>query len=414
MVFLADPSDQRTAQPRVSFVFALVAIGLDALGVGIIAPIVPQLVQQLAHLPPNRAAPWVGALIAAYAGMQFLFSPLLGALSDRFGRRPVILGSVAGIGFDYVLLALAPTLPWLFVGRLVAGATSANVAAATAFIADVSTTEERVTRFGLVGAAFGGGFVVGPALGGLLGQWGLRLPFWVAAGLALGNAAYGLFVMPESLSPEKRRPLEWRRINPVTAIGTAWRDPALRRLALAWSCSWIGLGAVQSSLVLFAGYRFGWGAGLSGVLLAGIGLSQAVVEGTLLRNVTNWLGESGTALAGYVAATLGYAVVALAFTGWMMLPAVALLTVGGLAMPSVRAIVSRRGKVDNQGEMQGVLTAVEGVTALVAPLLTAGLFYVFTSPVLPVRFAGAPFALAAVATAGAGVLLLRLRRAGEG
>ena len=392
-----------------SYLLVLVTLGLDAMGVGIIGPIVPKLVEQLAHLPPDRAAPWVGALIAAYAATQFLLAPLLGALSDRFGRRPVILGSVAGIGFDYVLLALAPSLPWLFLGRVVAGATSANVAAATAYIADVSSKEERAVRFGLIGATFGGGFVVGPALGGLLGEWGLRLPFWVAATVALANAAYGIWGLPESLPPDKRRPLDWSRANPFTALRGAWKDPALRRLSLAWSCSWVGLGAVQSSLVLFAGYRFGWGTALSGLLLAGIGLSQAVVEGTLLRPITARLGESGTALAGYAAATLGYAALALAFAGWMVLPAVVLLTFGGLAMPSVRAIVSGRGKVENQGEMQGVLTAVEGLTALFAPLVTAGLFFLFTRPSLPVHFAGAPFFLAALAAAAAGVMLRRLR-----
>ena len=392
-----------------SYLLVLVVLGLDALGVGIIGPIVPKLVEEMAHLPPDRAAPWVGALIAAYAGTQFLLAPLLGALSDRFGRRPVILCSVAGIGFDYVLLALAPSLWWLFLGRIVAGATSANVAAATAYIADVSTPEERVTRFGMIGATFGGGFVIGPAVGGLLGEWSLRLPFWVAAALALANAAYGIWGLPESLPMDKRRALDWSRANPLTALRRAWKDNALRRMAIAWSCSWVGLGAVQSSLVLFAGYRFGWGTALCGLLLAGIGLSQAVVEGTLLRPITARLGESGTALAGYTAATLGYATIALAFAGWMVLPAVLLLTFGGLALPSVRAIVSGRSKAETQGEMQGVLTAVEGLTALFAPLLTAGLFYLFTRPSLPVHFAGAPFFLAAIAAATAGVMLRRLR-----
>ena len=290
-----------------------------------------------------------------------------------------------------------------------AGATSANVAAATAYIADVSSPEERVTRFGLIGATFGGGFVVGPALGGLLGEWSLRLPFWVAATLALANAAYGIWGLPESLPKDKRRPLDWSRANPFRALRRAWKDKALRRLAIAWSCSWIGLGAVQSSLVLFAGYRFGWGTALCGLLLAGIGLSQAVVEGTLLRPITARLGESGTALAGYAAATLGYATIALAFAGWMVMPAVLLLTFGGLALPSVRAIVSGRSKAETQGEMQGVLTAVEGLTALFAPLLTAGLFFLFTRPSLPVQFAGAPFFLAALAAATAGLMLRRLR-----
>ena len=402
----AAPGEKGSA--RVSIVFVLITLGLDALGVGIIAPIVPGLVQQLAHLPPERAAPWVGALIAAYAGVQFFAAPLLGALSDRFGRRVVILTSVCGIGIDYLLLAWAPSLWWLFLGRLIAGATSANVAAATAFIADVSDPDEKTGRFGLIGATFGAGFVIGPALGGILGEHGLRLPFYAAAGIAFANLLYGFFVLPESLPPEHRRPISWARANPFGLLKGVVRDPALRRLALSWSCSWVGLGAVQSSLVLFTRYRFGWGPVANGLLLAGVGLSQAVVEGVLLTRVTARLGERTTALVGYCAGALGYAILALALAGWMMVPAVVLLALAGLAVPSVRAMVSGRGGVDHQGEMQGVLSAVEGLTAVAAPLVTAWLFYAFTSPALPVHLAGAPFLLAALAAITAWALVRQL------
>ncbi len=391
-----------------SVAFILTTLGLDALGVGIIAPIVPGLVQQLGHLPPERAAPWVGALIAAYAAVQFFAAPLLGELSDRFGRRPVILISVLGLGCDYILLAFAPSLWWLFLGRLVAGATSANVAAATAYIADISSQEDRPRLFGLVGATFGAGFVVGPALGGFLSVYGLRWPFIAAAGLSLLNAAFGLFVLPESLAQEHRRPLTWKRANPFRLLAGVLRDPALRRLATAWSCTWVGLGAVQSSLVLFTGYRFGWGAQLNGLLLAAVGVTQALVEGLLLPHVTGRLGERGTAIFGYLAGAAGYGTLAIALAGWTMGPAVVLIALGGLATPSVRAMVSGRGKVDNQGEMQALLTAVEGLTAVAAPLATAGLFYAFTAKVLPVTFPGAPFALAAASAALACVLLRRV------
>lgn len=390
-----------------SVVFILATLGLDALGVGIIAPIVPGLVQHLAHLLPSRAAPWVGALIAAYAAVQFFAAPLLGELSDRFGRRPVILISVAGLGCDYILLALAPSLWWLFVGRLIAGATSANVAAATAYIADVSKREDRSRLFGLVGATFGAGFVIGPALGGFLGGYNPRLPFIAAAILSLANVGFGLFVLPESLDAKDRRPMTWARANPFKLLAGVARDPALRRLALAWSCSWIGLCAVQSSLVLFTGYRFGWGPQLNGLVLACAGLSQAVVEGFLLRHVTGRLGERRTAIMGYLSGTVGYGLLATAFAGWTVLPAVAMISVGGLAIPSVRAMTSGRGSESHQGEMQGVLSAVEGITAVGAPLATAGLFYLFTESILPVTFPGAPFILAAASALLAGVLMIR-------
>ncbi len=393
-------------QRRASIVFVLVTLGLDALGVGIIAPIVPGLVRQLAHLPPERAAPWVGALVAAYAAMQFFAAPILGELSDRFGRRPVILASVFGLGCDYVLLALAPNLWWLFAGRLIAGATSANVAAATAYISDVSPQEDRSRLFGLIGATFGAGFVIGPALGGVLGDVWLRLPFIAAAALSFINVCFGIFVLPESLAHDKRRPMAWSRLNPFLRLVEVARDRALGRLAVSWSCTWIGLGAIQSSLVLFTNYRFGWGALLGGLVLAGVGLSQAVVEGLLLRHVTGRFGERGTAIIGYVSGAIGYGLLALALAGWTVAPAVVLIALGGLATPSVRAMVSGRGKVDNQGEMQGVLAAVEGLTAVVAPLLTAGLFYAFTTHLVPVVFPGAPFVLAA----GAGVIAVTLLR----
>jgi len=399
------------SQHRASVAFVLVTLGIDALGVGIIAPIVPGLVRQLAHLSPERAAPWVGALVAAYAAVQFFAAPFLGELSDRFGRRPVILFSVFGLGCDYVLLALAPNLWWLFAGRLIAGATSANVPAATAYIADISSKADRPRLFGLIGATFGAGFVIGPALGGSLAVLGLRLPFIAAAVLSFANLCFGLFALPESLEVENRRPMTRARANPFKLLAGILKDGSLWRLAVAWSCSWIGLGAVQSSLVLFTGYRFGWGPGRNGIVLAGVGLSQAVVEGLLLRHVTARLGERGTAVAGYVTGAAGYAMLAAPFASWIVVPAISLMALGGLATPAVRAMVSGQGGVDSQGEMQGILAAVEGLTAVVAPLLAAGLFYSFTTRLLPVTFPGAPFAFAAASAILACVLLGRWKPA---
>ncbi len=397
-----------SSRSRASVGFVLVTLGLDALGVGLIAPIVPGLVRQLAHLSEQQAAPWVGALIATYAAMQFFAAPLLAELSDRFGRRPVILASVFGLGCDYVLLTFAPNLWWLFAGRLIAGATSANVAAATAYIADLSAEADRAKLYGLVGATFGAGFVVGPALGGVLGGFGLRLPFVAAAALSFLNAGFGLFVLPESLKRQNRRPLSWARLNPFNQLAGVWHDRGLARLAVAWSCTWVGLGAVQSCLVLFTGFRFGWGPFFAGLVLGGVGLSQAVVEGFLLRFITGRLGPQRTATLGYVCGALGYGILAVAVAGWTMVPAVMLIALGGLATPSVRAMVSVHGEADTQGAMQGVLAAVEGLTAVVAPLLTAGLFFAFTARGNFVVFPGAPFVVAAAAAALAWVLIRRL------
>jgi DHA1 family tetracycline resistance protein-like MFS transporter len=395
------------SRQRASVAFVLITLGLDAVGVGIIAPIVPPLVRQLAHLPPDRAAPWVGALIGVYAAVQFFAAPLLGELSDRFGRRPVILASVFGLGCDYVFMALAPNLWWLFAGRLIAGATSANVPAATAYIADVSAPENRPRLYGLVGATFGAGFVIGPAIGGLLAAYGLRVPFIAAAALSFINVLFGIFVLPESLDREHRRTITLGRANPFKVlVGQIVRERGVWRLAVAWSCSWVGLGAVQSSLVLFTGFCFGWGPRLNGIVLAGVGLSQALAEGVLLKWVTNRIGARKTAVLGYLCAALGYGALASAFAPWTLVPAIALMAIGGMATPSVRSMVSSMGSEDNQGEMQGLLSAVEGLTAIVAPLAAAGLFYAFTSHALPVAFPGAPFALAA-ATALIACVLLR-------
>jgi DHA1 family tetracycline resistance protein-like MFS transporter len=262
-----------------------------------------------------------------------------------------------------------------------------------------------------VGATFGAGFVIGPALGGFLGAYALRLPFVVAAGLSFLNVLFGLFVLPESLPSDRRRGLTIDRANPFKLLAQVAHNRSLWRLAVAWSCTWVGMGAVQSSLVLFTGYRFHWGAMLNGLVLAAVGLSQAVVEGVLLGFVNGRLGARRTAVLGYVFGAAGYGVLALAFAGWTMFPAVVLIALGGLATPSVRAMVSGEGQQDSQGMMQGLLSAVEGLTAVFAPLVTAGLFFAFTENLVPLKFPGAPFALAAVAALIGCALISKLQAA---
>ena len=378
--------------PSVGFILATLAI--DALGFGMIVPIVPDLVRRLSHESASGASIWVGALLAVFSTAQFVAAPILGGLSDRFGRRPVLLISLSGICTNYLLLAWAPSLAWLFVGRLIAGATAANVSAATAYIADVTPPQRRAQRFGLVGATFGLGFVLGPALGGVLGAYGLRLPFLAAAGLAFCNLLYGLAVLPESLPRERRRPFDWRRANPVGSLTVVLSDPAFFRLGLTWCCAWFALGALQSSFVLSNNLRFGWGTRENGFALAAVGVSQAVVQGLLVRRIVPTLGERRAALTGYALAACAYSAFALAPAGWAIYLGVALQSFGAIAGPAVQAMISARAGPDRQGEAQGVLASMQGLTAIISPLVTGWLFGAFTGPGAPVHLPGAPFLLA--------------------
>ena len=297
--------------PALPVIFVLITLGIDAIGIGVVIPVFPELVRELGHLDASAASGWVGGLVATYAGAQIFAGPILGGLSDRFGRRPVILTSVAGLGANYLLLAFAPTLAWLFVGRLLAGATGANVSAVTAYIADITPPGDRARRFGLIGAVFGGAFVIGPGIGGGLGAIDLRLPFLASAGLAFCNVLYGLLVLPESLPRERRRPFLWNRANPAGSFRTLAVDPVIARLALVWGCMWFGLGALQSSFVLYTELRFGWGPQDNGAALAAIGLAQAVVQGFLVRPIIVRLGERHAAMAGQAFTAAAYDLVRL-------------------------------------------------------------------------------------------------------
>ena len=380
-------SGSRSA-PRVGFVLA--TLGIDALGFGLVVPIVPTLVVQLSHLPPAAAAFWVGGLLAVFSMMQFLCAPLLGALSDCFGRRPVLLLSLTGICVNYLLLSWAPSLPWLFVGRLIAGATAANASAATAYIADVTPPQQRAQRFGLVGAMFGLGFVLGPALGGLLGAYGLRLPFLAAATLAGLNLLYGTLVLPESLPAERRRPFSWRRANPLRTFSILSRDRIFLPLAVAWCCAWFAIGMVQSSFVLANELRLGWGSRANGFALGALGIGSAVVQGVVVRRLVPWFGERRTAMLGYVLAAVAYFLFGIATQGWILYIGIALQGLGAVTGPAVQAMMSARTGPDRQGEMQGVLASLQALTAIFSPLIGGLLFSVFA----PLGVPGTPFLFA--------------------
>ncbi len=407
------PQTAVQAAPRrtASINFVLATIAIDALAFGIIVPVVPGLVMQLSGLGASGTSLWLGSLLGVFSAMQFLCAPLLGALSDRFGRRVVLLMSLSGIMLNNLVLAWAPTLGWLFVGRLVAGATAANVAAATASIADVSTPEQRAQRFGLVGAMFGLGFVVGPAIGGLLGGYGLRLPFLVASGLAGLNLLYGALFVPETLAPANRRAFRWRAANPFGNLAMVARDRDYARLVFAWCCTWLAIGALQSSFVLANGLRLGWGPQGNGLALGLVGLGSALVQGLLVRRVVRALGERRAALVGYGLAGAAYLMFALAYAPWVLFLGIALQAAGAISGPAVQALVSARAGPDRQGAMQGALASFQGLTAVGAPLFSGWLFGVFTAPGAAVHFPGAAFLMAALAY-GAAFWSVRGLRAG--
>ncbi len=377
--------------------FILITLVIDALGFGLVVPIVPALVLKMSGMTVSGASEWVGLLLMAFALMQFVCAPILGGLSDRFGRRPVLLLSLSGICVNYLMLAWAPSLTWLFLGRLIAGATAANAATATAYIADVTPPAKRAGQFGLVGAAFGVGFVVGPALGGLLGSYGLRLPFLVAAGLAACNVLYGLFVLPESLPPALRRPFDWSRANPIGSLHLVMASRNLARLAIAWGSIWFALGALQSTFVLANEVRFGWDTQHNGLALAVAGLGSAVVQGLLVRRIVPALGERRAAIIGGVVVGVGYLFIGLAPFGWVVVAGIVLQSVGAITSPAVQGLVSAAAPADRQGETQGALSSVQGLTAIVSPLVASHVFALFTDAGAPVMLPGAPFVVSALA-----------------
>ncbi len=395
---------------RASLVFILATLAIDALGFGLVVPIVPALVKSLTGGDTSHAAEWLGALVATFAGAQFVAAPVLGALSDRFGRKPVVVLSLVGAAANYLLLAWAPSLGWLFLGRLLAGGTAASASAANAYIADITPPEQRSGRFGLVGAMFGAGFVIGPAMGGVLGAVDLRLPFLVAGGLALANACYGALVIPESLAVERRRAFSWRRANPIGSLRTLAADPVVGRLAIGWSLMWFGLGALQSAFVLSTGLRFGWGTQQNGLALAVLGASQALVQGVLVRPAIRWLGERRAAFAGFAGSIAAYCCFGFAQAGWVIYLAVVLMSLGAVAGPAMRGMMSDRTRPDRQGELQGGLSSVEGLTAIVAPA-TAATVFAMAVQAGGADWAGTPFLLGACTYAAAAVLLLRSREA---
>ena len=359
-------------KPALGFIF--ITLVLIVLGFGVIIPVLPGLITEFEGGSVANASRYYGVVLTVFALMQFFGSPILGALSDRYGRRPVILISQAGTAIDYVIMGLAPSLVWLFVARAVSGATAGGLATCNAYIADVTPPEKRAAGFGLVGAAFGIGFVVGPALGGLAGQYSLRLPFFIAAAFVGANALYGIFVLPESLPPEKRRALDLKRMNPVGSLLALRNFPGVLDLALMYFIYNLGLVMLQGTWVLYTAYRYHWGTGQIGISLMVAGLSMGVIQGRLTRPILARIGEKRGLVCALIFSALIYCGYGWATQGWMIYPLIVLSGFGGLAGPAAQSLITRHVPADQQGAVQGSLFGLASLGNIVAPLFATWSF----------------------------------------
>ncbi|WP_316159930.1 TCR/Tet family MFS transporter [Bradyrhizobium sp. SZCCHNRI20481] len=387
-------TEDATAPRRGAVAFIFVTILLDMLALGLIMPILPKLIESFVGNDTAQAARIFGLFGTAWALMQFVFSPVLGSLSDRFGRRPVILLSNFGLAADYVLMALAPSLAWLFVGRLISGVTSASISTAFAYISDLTPPDRRAAIFGRIGAAFGAGFVLGPATGGLLGDIDPRLPFWAAAALSFANALYGLLVLPESLPSKRRSPFRWRAASPLGALQLLRSDRILGGLSVVNFITQLAHVVLPSTFVLYATYRYGWDTRTVGLTLAMVGICAMVVQGGAVGPIVRLLGERGALMLGLSAGTVGFLIFGLAPTGplsWLGIPVMALWGVSGAAM---QALMTRLVPPDRQGQLQGATSSVQSVAQLAGPFLFTLTFAYFIGAAAPAHLPGAPFLLA--------------------
>lgn len=369
---------------------------IDVTGLGIIIPVLPKLIETLIHGNLSEASRYAGLLTLAYAVMQFIFAPVLGNLSDKYGRRPVLLGSLLGFGVDYLFLAFAPSIGWLFLGRAIAGITGASFTTASAYIADVSTPEKRAQNFGMIGVAFGLGFIIGPVIGGILGKYNTHYPFLAAAALALLNATYGYFVLPESLDKAHRRPFELKRANPLGSLLQLNKYPAVLGLAASLFLVYFAAQSVQSVWTFYTMTKFGWNEAWVGYSLGFVGLSIAAVQGGLIRIAIPKLGQQRAIWMGLSFYAIGLILFAVATKGWMMFAFMIPYALGGIAGPALQGIMTEQVPANEQGELQGALTSLASLSSIFGPWLMTYLFYRFTQKNTPIYLPGAPFILGAM------------------
>jgi len=398
----------KTSKYALAFIFLTMLI--DTIGLGVIIPVSPGIIALLTHEPVSGAARWGGWLFFSYALMQFLCAPIIGNLSDRFGRRPLLILSLAMLGVDYLITGLAPTILWLFVGRTLSGMAGASVTTVNAYIADITPPEQRAARFGLIGAAFGLGFILGPALGGFVGEhFGLRAPFFVAAGLSAANALFGFIVLKESLAPEHRRKFEWRRANPLGSLKALSRFPHLMLLIAVLVLAQFAHDCLPSTWSYYTMLKFGWGPGDIAWSLVAIGALVTVSYAVLPRLLVPRLGEANTVYFGIFFTGLAYAGYAFAGNAWVFYAWMIPFTLGGVGQPTLSALISHQVPANEQGELQGATSSVTSLTSVVAMWTMPTLFAWFTGPTAPVYFPGAAFFAAALCEAG-GLILFALSR----
>lgn len=397
-----------------TLIFVLITLVLDAMGFGLIMPVMPALLREIGEIPLADAALVGGALSTVFAVMQFLCGPIIGAISDRYGRRPVLLGSLLVMAVDYVIMALAQTFWLLFLGRIVGGIAAATQSTANAVIADTSKPEEKAARFGLVGAAFGLGFVLGPMFGGLLAEYGTRAPFYAAGALAAINFAFGYVVMPETVTDRTRRPFEWTRANPLGAFKHVALNPRIRPLLVMFLLYQIAFFVYPVIWSFFGTARFDWSERTIGLSLASFGLAMALVQGGLIRLILKWFGDQGTVLYGLVFNIFAFVVLGFVSQGWLALLFTPLTALGAVVIPALQGMLSKMTPDDSQGELQGVLASMSALAMIISPLIMSNVFARFAAEDAAIYLPGAPFLVSALLMVGCIIVFqpwTRLRRA---
>lgn len=386
--------------------FILFTVLLDVIGIGIIIPVIPGLLAELGIPDAGQASFTGGLLLFTYAFMQFLFAPILGGLSDQYGRRLVILIALFGLTIDYLVVAFAPTIAWLFAARIVAGICGASFSSASAYVADISAPEDRPKNFGMIGAAFGLGFILGPVMGGLLGQIDIRLPFFVSAGLTFLNFVYGYFFLPESLSIENRRKFEWKRANPIGSLKSLGKYPILKNLFIAFFIIYVASHSVQSNWSFFGKEVFDWDELDIGISLAVVGFFVAIVQAVLIGRAVKKFGQSKTIYIGLACNLTGFILFAIASEEWMIYSFLAVYVMGGLAGPTLQGIMSSEVPANEQGEFMGAITSLQNLGNIFGPLIMTGIFFYFTTS-SNFYFPGAAFALAAIFSIVSGTIIYK-------